>query len=159
VRPAVFVPETLSGLELLAQFRVRAMRVVCVVDEYGEVQGLLTPLDLLEAITGELSSSEPVDAWATLQPDGSWLVDGAMPVQELKHRLNLNELPEEDKGLYNTVAGLMQTVAGDLLAKGEAVEWDGWHFEVLELDGRRIDRVLMVRRVSPPTDGDQTATA
>jgi putative hemolysin len=159
VRPAVFVPETLSGLELLAQFRVRAMRVVCVVDEYGEVQGLLTPLDLLEAITGELSSSEPVDAWATLQPDGSWLVDGAMPVQELKHRLNLNELPEEDKGLYNTVAGLMQTVAGDLLAKGEAVEWDGWHFEVLELDGRRIDRVLMVRRVSPPTDGDQKATA
>jgi putative hemolysin len=53
----------------------------------------------------------------------------------------------------------MQTVAGDLLAKGEAVEWDGWHFEVLELDGRRIDRVLMVRRVSPPTDGDQKATA
>ncbi len=157
VTPAVFVPETLSGLELLAQFRVRAMRVVCVVDEYGEVQGLLTPLDLLEAITGELSSSEPVDAWATLQPDGSWLVDGTMPVQELKDRLSLDALPEEDKGLYNTVAGLMQTLAGDLLAKGEAVEWEHWHFEVLELDGRRIDRVLIVRRLPPPTDGVQTA--
>ncbi len=155
VVPAVFVPETLSGLELLAQFRVRSMRVVCVVDEYGEVQGMLTPLDLLEAITGELSSSEPVDAWATPQPDGSWLVDGAMPVQELKHRLGLDELPEEDKGLYNTVAGLMQTVAGDLLAKGEAVEWGGWHFEVLELDGRRIDRVLIVQRL--PVAGVQTA--
>ncbi len=157
VLPAVFVPETLSGLELLAQFRVRSMRVVCVVDEYGEVQGLLTPLDLLEAITGELSSSEPVDAWSTLQPDGSWLVDGAMPVQELKNRLGLDTLPEEDKGLYNTVAGLMQTVAGDLLAKGEAIEWAGWHFEVLDLDGRRIDRVLIVRRVPLSMADAQTA--
>jgi putative hemolysin len=150
VTPAVFVPETLSGLELLAQFRVRAMRVVCVVDEYGEVQGMLTPLDLLEAITGELFSAETLDAWATLQPDGSWHVSGAMPVQELKSRLGLDALPEEDKGLYNTVAGLMQTLAGELLAKGEAVDWEGWHFEVLDLDGRRIDRVLIVRRLSPP---------
>lgn len=153
VLPAVFVPETLSGLELLGQFKARAMRMVLVVDEYGVVQGLLTPLDLLEAITGELSTPTDVEAWATLREDGSWLVDGSMPVQELKSRLDLDELPDEDKGLYNTVAGLMQTVAGDLLAQGEWVEWDGWHFQVLDLDGRRIDRVLIARQAPTPTDG------
>lgn len=139
--PAVFVPETLSGMELLEQFRVRAMRMALVVDEYGVVQGLLTPLDMLEAITGELSPEQAVDAWAVKQPDGSWWVDGSMPAQELKSRLQLDELPEEGKDLYNTVAGLMQTVAGDLLAQGESIEWAGWHFEVKVLDGRRIDQV------------------
>jgi putative hemolysin len=157
VQPAVFVPETLSGMELLEQFRVRATRMVFVVDEYGEVQGLLTPLDMLEAITGELSPQTAVDAWAVLQPDGSWQVDGAMPAQELKARLDLDALPDEDKGRYNTVAGLMQTVAGDLLAQGDAVEWEGWRFEVQTLDGRRIDRVFIQRRVAPVAGGVQTA--
>jgi putative hemolysin len=156
--PAVFVPETLSGMELLEQFRVRAMRMVFVVDEYGVVQGLLTPLDLLEAITGELKPETPVDAWATRQPDGSWRVDGAMPAHELKARLALDELPDEDKGRYNTVGGLMQTVAGDLLAQGDSVEWGGWRFEVQALDGRRIDRVLIQREAQPLPDGDRTAS-
>jgi len=89
-----------------------------------------------------------VDAWAIPQPDGSWQVDGAMPAQELKARLDLHSLPDEDKGRYNTVAGLMQTVAGDLLAQGDAVEWDGWRFEVQALEGRRIDRVLIQRRTA-----------
>ncbi|MFC7462578.1 hemolysin family protein [Hydrogenophaga defluvii] len=153
--PAVFVPETLSGMELLEQFRARATRMVFVVDEYGVVQGLLTPLDMLEAITGELSPQTPVDAWATEQSDGSWLLDGAMPVPELRARLDIkDELPDEDKGRYNTVAGLMQTVAGELLAVGEAVECVGWRFEVLALDGRRIDKV----RITPaPDEGSGSA--
>jgi len=155
--PAVFVPETLSGMELLEQFRVQAMRIAFVVDEYGVVQGLLTPLDLLEAITGELSPEQAVDAWAVKQADGSWWVDGAMPAQELKSRLQLDELPDEDKGLYNTVAGLMQTVAGDLLAQGESIEWAGWHFEVKVLEGRRIDQVH-IQAVKTPTAGARTAT-
>ncbi len=151
--PAVFVPETLSGMELLEQFRVRATRMVFVVDEYGVVQGLLTPLDMLEAITGELSPQTPVDAWATEQSDGSWLLDGAMPVPELKARLDIkDDLPDEDKGRYNTVAGLMQTVAGDLLAVGDAVNCAGWRFEVLALDGRRIDKVRIT-----PAPGDDGA--
>ena len=150
VQPAVFVPETLSGMELLEQFRAQSSRMVFVVDEYGEVQGLLTPLDMLEAITGELSPVTPVDAWATHQADGSWLVDGAMPAQELKARLDLDELPDEDKARYNTVAGLMQTVAGDLLSQGDAVEWEGWRFEVLALEGRRIDQVLIRRTAVHP---------
>lgn len=155
--PAVFVPETLSGMELLEQFRTKAMRMAFVVDEYGAVQGLLTPLDLLEAITGELSPAQAVDAWAVEQPDGSWWVDGAMPAQELKSRLQLDELPDEDKGLYNTVAGLMQTVSGDLLSQGESIEWAGWHFEVKVMDGRRIDQVHIRAVAVTPVDGARTA--
>jgi putative hemolysin len=147
----VFVPETLSGMELLTQFRARSSRMVFVVDEYGEVQGLLTPLDLLEAITGELSPQQADDAWARLQPDGSWHLDGAMPAHELKARLEIEAWPDEDKDRYNTVAGLMQTVAGDLLEEGEAVEVCGWRFEVLRLDGRRIDEVRLVRLTEAPT--------
>lgn len=152
--PAVFVPETLTGMELLEQFRVQATRMVFVVDEYGVVQGLLTPLDMLEAITGELSPQTPVDAWATEQSDGSWLLDGAMPVPELKARLDIrDDLPDEDKGRYNTVAGLMQTVHGDLLDVGDAVDCVGWRFEVLALDGRRIDKV----RITPAPSDEESA--
>ncbi|WP_332751950.1 hemolysin family protein [Hydrogenophaga sp.] len=157
VQPAVFVPETLTGMELLEQFRERATRMVFVVDEYGVVQGLLTPLDMLEAITGELSPHAAVDAWATQREDGAWLIDGAMPVAELKSRLDIDELPDEDKGRYNTVAGLMQTVAGDLLDQADSVECAGWRFEVLVLDGRRIDQVLISRlpeaQTAVETDG------
>lgn len=155
VQPAVFVPETLTGMELLEQFRERATRMVFVVDEYGVVQGLLTPLDMLEAITGELSPHAAVDAWATQREDGAWLIDGAMPVTELKSRLDIEELPDEDKGRYNTVAGLMQTVAGDLLDTGDAVDCAGWRFEVLVLDGRRIDQVLISRL---PWPDEETAS-
>jgi Mg2+/Co2+ transporter CorC len=155
VQPAVFVPETLPGMELLEQFRERATRMVFVVDEYGVVQGLLTPLDMLEAITGELSPHAAVDAWATQREDGAWLIDGAMPVTELKSRLDIDELPDEDKGRYNTVAGLMQTVAGDLLAQADSVECAGWRFEVLVLDGRRIDQVLISRLSEPETTLEQ----
>jgi putative hemolysin len=140
--PAVFVPETLTGMELLEQFRAKSTRMVFVVDEYGVVQGLVTPLDMLEAITGELQPGAQTDAWATQRDDGSWLIDGAMPVAELKARLDIKELPDEDKGRYNTVAGLLQAVSGRLLATADRVDCAGWRFEVVDLDGRRIDKVL-----------------
>lgn len=140
--PAVFVPETLTGMELLEQFRARSTRILFVVDEYGVVQGLMTPMDMLEAITGELQTGAQVDAWAIQREDGSWLIDGVMPVSELKARLDIRELPEEDKGRYNTMAGLLQSVSGRLLKTGEWVECAGWRFEVLDLDGKRIDKVL-----------------
>ena len=140
--PAVFVPETLTGMELLEQFRAKSTRLVFVVDEYGVVQGLVTPLDILEAITGELQPGAQIDAWATRRDDGSWLIDGVMPVSELKARLDIKELPDEDKGRYNTVAGLMQSVSGRLLAITDKVECSGWVFEVVDLDGKRIDKVL-----------------
>jgi putative hemolysin len=140
--PAVFVPETLTGMELLEQFRARSTRIVFVVDEYGVVQGLMTPMDMLEAITGELQTGAPIDAWATRRDDGSWLIDGVMPVSELKARLDIRDLPEESKGRYNTVAGLLQSVSGRLLKTGEKVVCAGWIFEVVDLDGKRIDKVL-----------------
>ena len=140
--PAIFVPETLTGMELLEQFRAKSGRMVFVVDEYGVVQGIMTPHDLLEAITGELKPEAHVAAWATQRDDGSWLLDGLMPVAELKARLEIKELPEEDRGLYNTLAGLLMTVTGHLPAVAERIETAQWVFEVVDLDGKRIDKVL-----------------
>ncbi|TFZ01350.1 hemolysin family protein [Ramlibacter rhizophilus] len=144
VVPAAFLPETLSGLELLEQFRAQAARIVLVVDEYGVVQGLMTPRDLLEAITGELQPEQQTEAWATRREDGSWLLDGTMPVSELKARLAIRELPEEDRGRYNTLAGLLMAESGHLPGVGERIECAGWSFEVVDLDGKRIDKVLAV---------------
>ena len=122
VVPAAFVPETLSGMELLEQFRRQARRAVFVVDEYGIVQGLITPRDVLEAITGELWPDAQAHAWATRRDDGSWLLDGLMPAAELKARLAIEVLPDEDRGLYNTVAGLLLAVTGHLPKVGERIE-------------------------------------
>ncbi|MES2581955.1 MAG: hemolysin family protein [Pseudomonadota bacterium] len=140
--PAAFVPETLSGMELIEQFRAKSGRMVFVVDEYGVVQGLLTPHDLLEAITGELKPDGQSQAWATELPDGSWALDGLMPVGELKARLGIDELPQEDRGRYNTLAGLLMAVSGELPRVGERIECAYWQFEVTALEGKRIDKVL-----------------
>lgn len=150
--PASFVPETITGMELLEQFRQRSERMVMVVDEYGEVQGLMTPRDMLEAITGELQPNAQVDAWATHHEDGSWLLDGLMPLAELRARLDIKQLPDEDKGRYNTVAGLLMSVSGQLPAVGEHIVCEGWDFEVLALEGRRIDK-LQAKQI-PPTPLD-----
>ena len=107
----------------------------------------MTPMDMLEAITGELQPSAQIDAWATERPDGSWLIDGVMPVSELKARLDIKDLPEESKGRYNTVAGLLQAVSGRLLKTTDQVDCAGWQFEVVNLDGKRIDKVLATRVV------------
>lgn len=155
IHPPVFVPETLSGMELLEQFRTKTARMVMVVDEYGDVQGLITPNDMLEAITGELHPYTPVDAWATPRDDGSWLIDGAMPVGEFKSRLDIDQLPDEQRGRYNTVAGLLMAVSGSLPVEGERIECAGWSFEVVDLDGRRIDKVLATR-MTPEQIADST---
>ena len=139
---AIYVPETLTGMELLEQFRAKAGRLVFVVDEYGVLQGLMTPRDLLEAITGELQSAQQGDTWATRQDDGSWLLAGLMPVAELRARLAIDALPDDDKGRYNTVAGLLMAVSGHLPVVGDRVDCAGWAFEVVSLEGRRIDKVL-----------------
>ena len=152
ISPAAFVPETVSGMELIEQFRNESTRIALVVDEYGEVQGLITPNDLLEAITGELRPHAQIDAWATAREDGSWLIDGAMPVGEFKSRLDIDELPDEDRGRYNTVAGLLMAVSGRLPVTGEKIECAGWVFEVVDLDGRRIDKVLASRAEEPVSE-------
>jgi putative hemolysin len=145
---ASFVPETLSGMELLEQFRSKVGRLVLVVDEYGVVQGLLTPHDLLEAITGELQPGVKTEAWATQRDDGSWLLDGVMPISELKARLDIDDLPNEERGRYNTLAGLLMAVSGRLPVTGEKINCEGWIFEVVDLDGKRIDKVLAQQQPS-----------
>jgi len=141
----VFVPETLSGMELLEQFRASSAQLVFVVDEYGEVQGMITVRDVLEAITGEFSTPTDEDSWAVRREDGSWLFDGLIPVPELKDRLALKELPEEDRGRYNTLAGMIMLLLGRLPHTTDSVEWDQWRFEVVDLDGKRVDKVLASR--------------
>jgi putative hemolysin len=139
---AVFVPETLSGMELLDHFRASNAQFVFVVDEYGEVQGMITVRDVLEAITGEFTTPSNEDSWGVQRTDGSWLFDGLIPVPELKDRLALKALPEEDRGRYNTLAGMVMLLLGRLPRTADAVEWDGWRFEVVDLDGKRVDKVL-----------------
>jgi putative hemolysin len=141
----VFVPETLSGMELLEQFRASSAQLVFVVDEYGEVQGMITVRDVLEAITGEFSTPTDDDSWAVQREDGSWLFDGLIPVPELKDRLGFKELPEEDRGRYNTLAGMIMLLLGRLPHTTDSVEWDHWRFEVVDLDGKRVDKVLASR--------------
>ncbi len=144
----VFVPETLSGMELLDQFRGTSAELVFVVDEYGAVQGVITVRDVLEAITGEFSPPSAEDAWAVRRTDGSWLMDGLIPVPEMKDRLEIRELPEEDRGRYNTLAGMIMLLLGRLPNTTDVVEWDDWRFEVVDLDGKRVDKVL-VSRIAP----------
>ncbi len=145
----VFVPETLSGMELLEHFRASGAELVFVVDEYGAVQGVITERDLLEAITGEFATPSDEDSWAVRRADGSWLMDGLIPVPELKDRLELKELPEEDRGRYNTLAGMVMLLLGHLPRTAETVDWAGWRFEVVDLDGKRVDKVMVSRHPEP----------
>jgi putative hemolysin len=143
--PAVFVPETLSGMELLEHFRACDTQMVFVVDEYGEVQGVITLRDVLEAITGEFTPTEADDAWTIQREDGSWLIDGLIPVPELKDRLEFKNLPDEDRGRYNTLAGMVMLLLGRLPQTTDVVEWEGWRLEVVDMDGKRIDKILASR--------------
>jgi putative hemolysin len=152
LQPPVFVPETLSGMELLEDFRRSNADLVFVVDEYGAVQGVISERDLLEAITGEFTPPAGDDAWAVEREDGSWLLDGLIPVPELKDRLEIKELPEEDRGRYNTLAGMIMLLLGRLPRTADAVLWDGWRFEVVDLDGKRVDKVLVTRSEPPGED-------
>ncbi|MDE1948048.1 MAG: HlyC/CorC family transporter [Burkholderiales bacterium] len=152
IKPPVFVPETLSGMELLDHFRSSRAELVFVVDEYGAVQGVISERDVLEAITGEFGAPSDEDAWAVRRTDGSWLMDGLIPVPELKDRLELKELPDEERGRYNTLAGMVMLLLGRLPKTTDAVSWQGWRFEVVYLDGKRVDKVL-VTRTDNPGDG------
>lgn len=143
MRPAVFVPETLTAMELLDNFRTTGRQMVLVVDEYGELQGLVTLRDVLEAIAGEFKPDPGDQAWAIQRDDGSWLMDGLIPVVELKDRLQVKHLPDEGKGRYNTLAGLVMMLLGRVPTETDKVVFQNWSFEVVDMDGRRVDKVLV----------------
>jgi putative hemolysin len=149
-QPPVFVPESLTGMELLQNFRTSGVQLAFVVDEYGEVLGIVTLRDVLEAITGEFRSGGPEDQWAVMRDDGSWLLDGLMPVPEFKDRLDLKALPEEER--YHTLSGLLMMLLGRLPQTGDKTDWGDWRFEIVDMDGKRIDKVLAsrVKSDTPP---------
>lgn len=142
LQAAVFVPESLTGMKLLEQFRDSGVQIVFVIDEYGELQGLVTLQDVLEALAGEFKSRDPEDRWAVQRDDGSWLLDGLTPIPELKDCLELKGVPEEEKGQYHTLSGMMMWLIDRLPRTGDVVDWDQWRFEVVDLDGNRVDKVL-----------------
>lgn len=145
LQDALYVPETITGMELLGNFRQSGGQMAFVIDEYGEVQGIVTLQDLIEAITGEFRPRDPATSWAVQREDGSWLLDGHIPVPELKDRLGLDAVPDEERGRYHTLSGLMMLLTGRLPREGDRVDWESWRFEIVDMDGRTIDKVLATR--------------
>jgi putative hemolysin len=158
IEPPLYVPESLNGMELLNALRTSRTEMALVVDEYGDIQGIVTVQDLLEAITGEFSSSDERDAWAIQREDGSWLLDGLIPNDDLKDRLGLRILPEQERGTYNTLSGLMMLQLGRIPQTTDVVTWEGWRFEIVDMDGKRIDKVLVSRLPDDPNDGESSET-
>ena len=149
LQPCVFVPETLTGMELLDHFRTSGTQMVFVVDEYGETQGLVTLQDLLEAVTGEFVPRNIEDSWAIQREDGSWLLDGLIPVPELKDTLDLKGVPEEEKGIYHTLSGMLMSLLARMPQTGDVTTWEEWRLEVVDMDSNRIDKVLASKIEEP----------
>ncbi|AVS93777.1 hypothetical protein C8246_20770 [Paracidovorax avenae] len=142
LQSALYVPETITGMELLDNFRQSDLQMAFVIDEYGEVQGIVTLRDLIEAITGEFHARDPETSWAVQREDGNWLLDGHIPVPELKDRLGLDTVPEEERGRYHTLSGMVMLLTGKLPKVTDTVQWEDWQFEVVDMDGKTIDKVL-----------------
>jgi putative hemolysin len=149
----VYVPESLTGMELLDQFRASGTYIVFVIDEYGEVQGMVTLHDVIESVTGEFLPHNTEDSWAVQREDGSWLLDGLIPIVEFKDRLGIKAVPEEEKGRYHTLSGMVMWLLGRLPNTGDIATWENWRFEVIDLDGKRIDKVLASQLPAPVPEG------
>ncbi len=154
LRPALFVSESTHALKLLEIFREEQQSLALVVDEYGEITGMVTVNDMMGAVVGRLQSSETPDADALVieRADGSLLVDGSLPVDELREIIG-QRLPQQDEHDYHTAAGMVIAHFGRIPNTGESFEWAGWRIEVVDLDGPRIDKLLLTRLVDE-ADGD-----
>jgi len=151
--PALFVPETARPTHLLEKFRDSETPVALVVDEYGEIQGLVTLNDVAIAVLGRFAhATEPGEAAIVQRADGSWLVDGALAVDDLRELLGTSELPGEVEQEYRTAAGMLVVQFGRIPRVGETFSWKGFRFEVVDLDGARIDKLLVSRTVPPEPD-------
>lgn len=156
--PALYVPETLTGTELVENFRSSHTQTALVVDEYGDVQGLVTLRDVLEAIVGEFhtNTTEPEESSAIQRADGSWLLDGLLDVGELEDRLDISDLPEGESESYHTLSGMIMLMLGRIPVTGDIVTLAEWSFEVVDMDGKRIDKVLATRLPDPVDPEDET---
>ena len=150
LRQPVFVPESTRGLKVLELFKQTGTHISLVVDEYGVIQGLVTLNDVLVEIVGDVPSDDELeDPQAVQRDDGSWLLDGMLSVDEFFEIFELKELPVEDRGSYQTLGGFVITRLGRIPAAPEHFEWEGMRFEVIDMDGNRVDKVLVVPM---PTD-------
>jgi len=156
LQPAAFMPEHLSGLDLLEQFRASGAHLMLVIDEYGEINGLVALTDVLQALAGEFRPRRQDDAWAVQRADGSWLLDGLIPIPELMDRLGLKILPEAGRRRYHTLSGLVMWLSGKLPQTGDVLEWEKWRLEVVDLDGKRIDKILATPLSGKATPPEQT---
>ncbi len=146
LRPAVFVSESTHALKLLEIFREEQQSLALVVDEYGEIIGMVTVNDLMGAVIGRMQSGETPDSEALVieRADGSLLVDGSLPVDELREIIG-QRLPHLDDHDYHTAAGMAIAHFGRIPNTGESFDWSGWKIEVVDLDGPRIDKLLLTR--------------
>ncbi|MDT1060490.1 hemolysin family protein [Paracoccus sp. CPCC 101403] len=142
MKAAPIIPETMDAPEVISRLRASPGQMLLVYDEYGHFEGVVTPMDVLEAITGEFSGMDDDEPKLVQREDGSLLVAGWMPVDEFADRLSVPLSEDRD---FSTVAGLVLDLAGAIPQVGDCVEWDGWRIEVVDLDGRRIDKLLVWR--------------
>ena len=140
----LFIPESTRGLKVLEQFQKTGNHIALIVDEYGVIQGLVTLNDVLEAIVGDIPSFDDLEAPQIVQrEDGSWLMDGVVTIDELKELFEIDEFPGEKQGNYHTLAGFIITHLGKIPTAAEHFEWEGLRFEIMDMDGNRIDKVLI----------------
>ncbi|MGR2770331.1 hemolysin family protein [Photobacterium ganghwense] len=155
LQPAVFVPETWTGTQLLAHFRQSGDTMVFVVDEYGDVQGIVTPHDILEALTGEFNIRAPEDIWSLETEEGQWLMDGLIPILVLKDLLALAALPDETHHGYHTLSGMLMWCLNRLPEVDDVIEWEGWRFTVTRVEGNRADKIN-VCQIAAKLEPDRT---
>lgn len=144
-KPAFFIPETMSAARALEIFKEKGTEMLLVIDEFGGLQGLLTVNDIIEEIVGQIELEEPQ---ATQRQDGSWLLDGMLEVDEFKEIFHLPLLPHEDE--YETLSGFVMLSLGRVPQPTDQFEWHGLRFEVIDMDGRRVDKVLVTTLPQKP---------
>jgi putative hemolysin len=156
LRKPVIVPESTPAFEVLNRFREQRTRIAMVIDEFGGILGLVTTTDLLERIVGDLpEAGEEIDPDIVLRSDGSWLLDGMVPIDEFKELVSLESLPGEEKNYYQTLGGFVITQLGQIPSSGDLFEWEGIRLEVVDMDGRRVDKIL-VTPPSPQVESDES---
>lgn len=145
LRRPLFVPESTRGLKILEMFKQSGTHIVFVVDEYGVIQGLVTLNDVLVEIVGDIPSSSHADEPVAVQrDDGSWLIDGMLSVDEFLEMFEIEELSPEERGSYNTMGGLVMANLGRIPTATDKFDWQGFSFEVVDMDGNRVDKILVM---------------
>ena len=150
LRPPLFIPESTVALKMLELFKQSGTHAALVVDEYGVIQGIVTLNDVMEVIIGDVPFADhPQESSAIKREDGSWLLDGMLMIDEIKELLELDELPGEERDNYQTLGGLVITQLGRIPKSSDYFIWNHFRFEVMDMDGNRVDKVLVV----PPKTG------